>query len=203
MKKLKTGPGYQAWPAEALAAALAEAYPELRRAVAFTLLTALRPSDACRAAWSNVRGNEIVVRQSKTGRVVTVPIGEALAVLLAEAPRNATTILATKGGRAWRQNWLSREVAAVAAKVGYPGLTTHGLRETAATLLAEEGDAAIQAMLGHSSPSQAAHYRRHADSSRLASGAVARLDRAAHAAGFVKLGGKNCKTNKTGSRKAK
>lgn len=205
VKRQKEGPGYQAWPLEAVRKALEASYPELRLAIAFMLLTALRPSDAGRAAWSNVGPRELTIRQGKTGAPVTVPIGYALRQLLAEAPKTAATILATKSGRAWQQNWLSREVAAVAAKVGHPGLTPHGLRETTATLLAEggEGDAAIQAMLGHASPSQAAHYRRHADRTRLAKVAVARLDKAAREAGFANPNGQNCKTAGKRTRNAK
>lgn len=202
-KRFKEGPGYKAWPLPALAAALERSYPELRLAIGFVLLSALRPGDAVKAAWSNVGPHALSVIQGKTRQAVEIPLGVGLRQLLAAAPRKATTILATPTGRAWQQNWLSREVARVAAEAGFPGLTPHGLRTTAAELAAGEGDAALQAILGHATASQSAHYRRGAEKKRLASKAVERLDEAAVALGFANRGGPLCKTARRSGRKAK
>lgn len=179
-KRFREGPGYQAWPLDALRKALEAAYPELRLAIGFMFLTGLRPSDAARAAWSNLEPDRLTIMQGKTREPVVIPVGGALAALLEAAPRKALTILATKSGRPWRQNWLSREVASVTPRPYSP----HGLRETAATMVAAEGDAAIQALLGHKTSSQAAHYRRHAAKFGLAAGAVARLDTVARTVGL-------------------
>jgi integrase len=178
VKRFKEGGGYKAWPLEAVQAALTAAYPELRHAILFMLCTGLRPSDAAAAAWTNVADGWLTITQRKTGADVQIPVGASLGALLAELPRRATTILSTRTGRAWRQNWLSREVAALIQGLGYRELVPHGLRETAATLLAGEGDATIQALLGQASHASAARYRRHAAKRTLATKAVARIDEA-------------------------
>lgn len=185
-RRFKEGPGHQAWPLEAVRGALAHAKPETAAAILFLLATALRPTDACRAAWSNVHGDTLRIRQSKTGDAVDIPVGQALRRVLAVAPRRATTILCTPTGKTWTQNWLSREIGAAVAAAGYPGHTPHGLRETAASLIAAEGDATIQALLGHRTQAQSAHYRRHAAKKALAEKGVTRLDDALASVGFAK-----------------
>lgn len=187
-RRFKEGDGYQAWPLEAVRGALTKAEPEVALAILFILAAPLRPTDACRVAWSNIDGAVLRARQGKTGDVVQIPVGAALSQVLAAAPRRAATILCTPTGRAWTQNWLSRKVGAAAAAAGYPGLTPHGLRETAASLLAAEGDATIQALLGHRTQSQSAHYRRHAAKKALAERGVARLDDALADMRFAKEG---------------
>lgn len=63
-------------------------------------------------------------------------------------------------------------------KAGLDGLTFHGLRTTAATVLAEWcTDARLQAIFGWRDPKQAAHYRRLAQNKKLAASGMAEWER--------------------------
>lgn len=177
----------RAWKPHELAAVLENASSGLRAAVALGAYVGLREGDALRITWAARQDGGILVTQGKTDEPVWVPEFSGLtAVLDAERKRRqATTIVANESGHPYTGDGfrtvffkLVRKLEA-AGKVG-PGLTFHGLRTTAATMLADLGcdDRDIAAVTGHRSPSSVRRYTQDADRKSRARGAIVRLERA-------------------------
>lgn len=122
---------------DAQIAAFNEHAPEpLRRALTLAIETGQRQGDLLRLQWNAVRDGKILLRQSKGGNRVAVPVSHELATCLADAPRgDSTVILTTAAGLPWdakgngfRAAW--REVCRAA---GVDGVTFHDLRGTFVT----------------------------------------------------------------------
>jgi integrase len=124
------------WGDEDVAAFLAIAAPELALAMMLALWTGQRQGDLLRLPWSGYDGSHIRLRQSKTGRRVTVPVGEPLRILLDRTVRHSPVILATTRGRAWTSDGFRTSWAKACVKAGINGLTFHDLRGSAVVRLA-------------------------------------------------------------------
>jgi integrase len=99
------------WRDEDVAAFLAIANAELALAMILALWTGQRQGDLLRLSWSAYDGAYVRLRQSKTGRRVTVPVGEPLRILLDRTARRSPVILANTRGKPWttdgfRTSWL-------------------------------------------------------------------------------------------------
>ncbi|MCT8331474.1 tyrosine-type recombinase/integrase [Acidimangrovimonas sediminis] len=85
------------------------------------------------------------LRQRKTGRHITIPLGQPLKEFLSTAPHAADTILATTRAsadgapRPWTSDGLRASWAKVVARAGIKGVTFHDLRGTSVTRLALAG----------------------------------------------------------------
>lgn len=144
------------WTSDEIKRILSVSCPELRWAIKLALLTGQRQSDLIRFEWRNIRNGVLYLTQKKTCANVEIPIGTALADLLAEIPQRAETILTNTQGNAWgkdgsslRQAW--RE-ALGRAKLDQNGKRFHDLRGTCITCLADIGctESQIAAISGHS-----------------------------------------------------
>jgi integrase len=124
------------WRDEDVAAFLAVAAPELALAMMLALWTGQRQGDLLRLPWSAYDGSHIRLRQAKTGRRVTVPVGEPLRVLLNRTVRRSPLILATTRGKPWTSDGFRTSWAKACAKADIIGLTFHDLRGSAVVRLA-------------------------------------------------------------------
>jgi integrase len=174
----------RAWTDDECRVVLEEATGGLKVAVALGKFAGMRGGDVVRVGWSAYGGTGIEWRQGKTGDLVWLPVHRELRVILDQAPRVATTIVAGAMGRPWLEATLRKEFRTLivrlehAGRVGH-GLTFHGLRSTAGKTLADLGAdvRAIQALLGHRTAAMALHYSNEADRRRAATAAVHMLER--------------------------
>jgi enterobacteria phage integrase len=151
-----------------------------RRAFALQLYTGQRRSDVHRMTWADVTGETIRVVQQKTGQKLTIPLHQNLRAILAATERKHVTILNTEYGKPFTVDGFSQWMRDAITKAGLPlECQPHGLRKAAGRRLAEAGCTAheIMAVLGHKTLAEAERYTRDADQSRLASGAIARLEK--------------------------
>lgn len=152
-----------------------------RTVYVLALYTSQRKADVARYEWSDFEGNDVRMVQGKTGKALTLPTtGSALREALDAAPRvHPKYILANRYGEPFSIHSLSGLMADWTEKAGIgPGATIHGLRKTAAKLMAE-GHATtreLMAALGHDSIAHAELYSREAEQGRLARSAFEKMD---------------------------
>ena len=142
-----------------------------RLVLELALGTAQRRGDLVRLGWRHIVNGAIVVKQSKTGATVTVPIVSELHAALDLCPRDRLTFIAGAGGRPLGAASLGNEFRDWLRKAGLPDrLSLHGLRKAAARRLAEAGCSVheIQAITGHKTLSEIERYCRDAEKARLA-----------------------------------
>lgn len=133
-------------------ALLAQAGPGFRALLVVALRTGLRRGELLALEWRDVDTlrAQLVVRQSKSGRVRHVPLeGDALLALSALA-REGERVFPYAGVDASKVN---RELARAVRLSGIPPLRFHDLRHTFASRLVMAGVdlPAVQELLGHSS----------------------------------------------------
>jgi len=176
--KLKGGGGYERWSETDLEAFRESATPMMRLALEIGAYTGQRLGDVIGLSWAAYDGERIKLRQQKTGAVMSIMAHAHLKALLDATPRIGKTILTTKTGRAFHPRVFSRDFRAARIAAGLPdGLSFHGLRHTAASVLAEVGATAseIQAITGHRSLKLVEHYIRQASQELQADRAISRL----------------------------
>jgi integrase len=124
------------WTDENVAALLGSAVPELSLAMMLALWTGQRQGDLLRLPWSAYDGRHIRLRQSKTGRRISVPAGEPLKVLLDRTDRRCPMMLTTTRGKPWTSDGFRSSWSNACANAGITGLTFHDLRGSAVVRLA-------------------------------------------------------------------
>ena len=145
------------WSAEA-EAALGEVAPDrIWQAYMLAVWTGQRQGDLLRLTWRAYDGASIRLRQGKTGKRVTIPVGAPLKTMLDAMQRRAVTILTTAEGTSWtsdgfRTTWRKACVAAGLIAPKLRGPTFHDIRGTAVTRLALAGCTVpeIATITGHS-----------------------------------------------------
>jgi integrase len=158
------------WNAEHIKQFCAAASAEIQMAMLLALWTGQRQGDLLRLTWNNYDGRAIRLRQSKSGKRVTIPAGEPLRLALererirrreADARRHqrnpkaqvAVTLLVNTRGRPWTEDGFrtSWGDAFDTSKIK-DDLHFHDLRGTAVTRLALAGCTVpeIAAITGHS-----------------------------------------------------
>ena len=142
------------WTADDQSAFLARAPVHMHLPLLLALWTGQRQGDLLRLPWTAYDGMHIRLKQSKTQRRVTVPVGEPLKRALdaargARAP--AVTILVTSEGKPWTADGFRSSWRKACAKAGVVGVTFHDLRGTAVTRLALHGctEPEIATFTGH------------------------------------------------------
>jgi integrase len=124
------------WTAADEAAFLARAPRHLHLALMLALWTGQRQGDLLRLPWSSYSGTHIRLRQSKTGRRVTIPVGSPLKAMLDGTTKRGPIILTTLDGTPWTEDGFRSSWRKACATAGVVGLTFHDLRGTAVTRLA-------------------------------------------------------------------
>lgn len=148
------------WSAEDIAKFCAVASKELQFALLLALWTGQRQGDLLRLCWTNYDGTAIRLRQSKTKKRVTIPVGKPLraaldatkASAMADDKTKALTILTNSRGKPWTEDGFRASWGKAFTKAGLGDLHFHDLRGTAVTrlALAECTVPQIAAITGHS-----------------------------------------------------
>ncbi len=173
--------GFHSWTEEEITA-FENAHPvgtRARLAFAFLLYTGQRRSDVIKMGRQHVRGDNIAVRQQKTGVHLEIPIHPELTRIIVATPSDNLTFLVTKAHRANRSqpftsagfgNWF-REMC---DEAGLPHCSAHGLRKAVARRLAEAGcsEHVIAAITGHRSLQEVRRYTARASQLVLAQQAI-------------------------------
>ena len=89
------------WGEPEIAALLSVASSEIKLALMLALWIGQRQGDLLRLPWSSYDGTHIRLRQSKTGRRISMPAGAPLKVLLDSTKRRGPLILTNSYGRPW------------------------------------------------------------------------------------------------------
>lgn len=178
-KKRKLAGSYATWTEEQIAAYEKKWEVGTTERLAFDLLlwTAQRSADVRAMGRHQIQSGCIVVRQSKTGNPVDVPISSALAKSLATVPADRMLFLLDARGKPFTPSTFSHFMTAATEAAGVEGVTPHGLRKAACRRLAEAGCSAseIQAISGHRSLTECEKYVEAANRKMLAASAMARV----------------------------
>ena len=115
------------------------------------LWTGQRQGDLLRLTWSAYDGNNITLRQSKTGARVLIPVGAPLKAALDATPKLSPIILLSTDNKPWTADGFRSSWKKACKKAGIAGVTFNDLRGTAVTRLALAGctEAEIVTITGH------------------------------------------------------
>jgi integrase len=130
---------------------IAGAPAHLHLALMLGLWTGQREGDLLRLTWSAYDGVKIRLKQFKTGRRVTIPVGASLKAMLDATSRRTPTILLTMDGTPWTASGFSSSWRKACKRARITGVTFNDLRGTAVTRLALAGcsEAEIATITGH------------------------------------------------------
>jgi integrase len=140
------------WSEDDEAAFLKTAAPHLHLPLVMALWTGQRQGDLLRLTWTAYDGQDIRLKQSKTGERVLVPAGAPLKAMLDAMPRRSPIIILNSDGRPWTPDGFRASFFKARDAAGLKGLTFNDLRGTAVTRLALVGctEAQIASITGHS-----------------------------------------------------
>ena len=140
------------WSVEDEAAFLEHASVQLHLPLLLALWTGQRQGDLLRLPWSAYAGDELRLRQSKTGARVVIPVAAPLKAALDATPKRGPIIVTSTIGRPWTPGGFRAQFSVACKKAGIAGLTFNDLRGTAVTRLALVGctEAQIASITGHS-----------------------------------------------------
>jgi integrase len=148
------------WSAEDITKFCAAASKQLQFALLLALWTGQRQGDLLRLSWTNYDGTAIRLRQGKTKKRVTIPVGKPLRAALDAAKAGAVkdektksvTILTNSRGKKWTEDGFRASWGKAFERAKLGDLHFHDLRGTAVTRLAlsECTVPQIAAITGHS-----------------------------------------------------
>lgn len=185
--RFATGPGYEPWPDAIVSAAIERANQDLRTAIMLGLYTGQRRGDVVGMMESHYDGERIKVRQQKTDEQVWIPahpeLRDYLDKLISERRAGKVrtldrALVLSKTGKPLHESTLSHTIRDLLDTIeGGSAFVFHGLRHTAATMLAEAGcsDHEVMAITGHRTLAMVQKYTKHARRKVLADAAIARL----------------------------
>ena len=151
-----------------------------RLAFALMLYTGQRRSDAVRMGRPSLRNGALHVVQRKTGVALAIPLHSRLREALAHAKADHLTFITTERGTSFTDAGFGNWFADKAVAAGLPSeCRAHGLRKTAARMLAEAGCTPhqIQAITGHRTLAEVSRYTADANQQRMAEEAMRRVTR--------------------------
>ncbi len=171
--RLRKGSGFYSWTEDDIAAFEAR-FPlgtMARLALALLLYTGQRRADVVKLGRQHLRGDELHIRQQKTGAVLALPVhAELRQAIDAMPPAEHLTFLTLKGAP-FAPDGFTQWFRRLSRSAGLPaGASPHGLRKACCRRLAEAGCPAnvIAAISGHRSLREIERYTRAADQARLA-----------------------------------
>jgi integrase len=153
-----------------------------RRAYMLARFTGQRRGDIAGMTLAHRKDGAIRVVQQKTGAELWIPEHRDLAAELARGGGHMSLLTKPDGG-AFDSKSLGAWFADAIEEAGLPeACVMHGLRKTAARMLAEAGCSAhqIASITGHRSLTEIERYTRAADQKRMATAAIHRLERNAN-----------------------
>lgn len=151
-----------------------------RLAMELILWTDQRKVDAIHLGPQHVKNGKFVIRQSKTGKVLTLPIAKPLAEAIAAMPKSdALCFLMTEWGRPWSVKGFGGKMREWCDAAGLPQCTAHGLRKATMRRMADlqMPNKTMKSVSGHSKDDEVARYTEGANQAALAEDAIARLVR--------------------------
>ncbi len=149
-----------------------------RLAMELMLWTDQRKVDAIHLGPQHIRGGKWAIRQSKTGKLLTLPIAAPLAEAIAAMPdSDALCFLLTEWGRPFSVKGFGGWFRDQCDAAGLPKCTAHGLRKATMRRMAEleMPNKTMKSVSGHSKDDEVARYTEAADQERLADGAIKRI----------------------------
>jgi integrase len=171
--------GYPPWTDEDMARFEARWPRGTRQRVIFDILayTGLRIGDVAMLGRQHLKQRSI--DSEKTGMRVELPLLPQLAETLDAGPTGDLAFIVTRRGTPWTKGALGTEFSAAARAAGVLGKSAHGVRKGAATRAAENGatERELEAIFGWSGGRMATLYTKSANRTRLAAGAIGKLDR--------------------------
>lgn len=183
----------RAWTPEELLTVLKAAAPEMRPAIALGGFAAYRRGDALSAPWTAYDGARVRGIQRKTGAPINLPAHPMLREILdTERERQrelatrkkvvSSTIVAGQRGRPLTGSGFAGMFFKLIRRLTdegavQPGLSFHGLRHTAATMLADAGcdTRDIMAVTGHKTEAMVQRYTQAANQTARADRAMRKL----------------------------
>jgi integrase len=184
--KVETPPkrkgGYPPWTHDDMSKFEARWPRGTRERVMFDILTytGLRIGDAAVLGRQHVRNGSITIDSEKTGMRVTIPMLAPLKATIEAGPTGDLAFIVTRRGTPFNKGALGAAFVEAARASGVRGKSAHGIRKAAATRAAENGatEPELEAIFGWSGGRMATLYTRSANRTRLAAGAIDKLDRA-------------------------
>ena len=149
------------------------------------LYTGQRRGDVLSLTWDKYTGTHIIVRQSKTGVALKIPVHSDLTAYLdgldRKSPDGKITlmIVPSKTGKRWDVSAFRRAFRSALDASGLGSdVQFHGLRKNTASLLAEAGctQHEIQAITGHKTSEMVSHYTEEADREIMSSAAIKKFE---------------------------
>lgn len=173
---LKVGE-HDPWPTPVLVAALASDEPRVRLLTHLLYYTAQRLGDVLKMTWADLRGDQLFVRQQKTGKELLIPLHSALRAELAGAPRASLLIVTAGRAKPMAQVTARKALKDFAATLG-ADVVPHGLRKNAVIALLEARcSVAETAAISGQSLRLVEYYARQRNQQTLASAAVLSWER--------------------------
>lgn len=174
------------WTPQEAATALESAPVGIRKGIALAVMCGLREGDVVSISRTADKGDWLEHVQGKTRRPVLLYVTATLRRILdAEPHSNGVTLIAKDDGNPWRQEGFKTAFyryrdRLVGSGLIRAGLTFHGLRHTAATILAEAGydETEYRHLLGHGPRTVSAHYAATAERKKLLIGMAETIESA-------------------------
>ncbi|MXP28101.1 tyrosine-type recombinase/integrase [Porphyrobacter algicida] len=148
-----------------------------RLALDLMLWTGQRGGDARVIGPQHIRQKRLVVRQEKTGAIVSLPILPPLAASIMAAPGGSLVFLLSGHGKPYTRKGFGNKVRQWCDEAGLPQCSAHGLRKAAARRFAEAGctNQQIKSWTGHTTDSEVSRYTAAADQEALSDAAAEML----------------------------
>lgn len=149
-----------------------------RLAMELMLWTDQRKVDAIHLGRQHVRGGKFIIRQTKTGKLLTLPIAPPLAAAITAMPgTDAMCFLLTEWGRPFSVKGFGGWFREQCDAAGLPLCTAHGLRKATMRRMAElqMPNKTMKSVSGHTKDEEVARYTEAANQERLADSAIKQL----------------------------
>jgi integrase len=172
------GPGWAPWPETALERFARDSQGASRVAFFLALYTGQRRADVLAMTWAAVtKDGGIMVKQSKGGAEMWLPIHPALAAELAKVEKKGLTIVGTLTGAPYSDDGFGSIWCREQKRCDCSRLPFHGLRKNATNALFEVGctPQQVMAITGHKTLQMVQHYGQGANQKRLAKQAMVLL----------------------------
>jgi len=172
--------GFYAWTEEDILAYRARwaLGTKQRLAMELMLWTDQRKIDAIHLGRQHIRGGKFVIRQTKTGKTLTLPIAAPLAnAIAAMPPSDHLCFIMTEWGKPFSVKGFGGWFREQCDAAGLSQCTAHGLRKATMRRMAEleMPNKSMKSVSGHSKDDEVARYTATANQAKLADAAIKRL----------------------------
>lgn len=156
--------GHEPWSDDEIVLMLQHATGAIRTLIIIALCTGQRPFDVEQMTWSQVRGDSVRVRQSKTNELLVIPmhpvLREELDRLRSEGPVSGAIVRKSSGRPLGAQGFYYRLEGLIARIPDMPKRTPHGSRYATAAILEDAGCSVeeITSIIGHRTYEMAMKY---------------------------------------------